>query len=91
MFPVSVNPSGNLFSIHLIMASLFTDSEWEVKIADTIKAVQSQAVLSQNYTYPALGSQDFARCMDHTLLKTDATPAQIDTLCDEAREYCFKV
>ncbi len=28
--------------------------------------------------------------IDHTLLKPDATPAQVVTLCDEAREYSFK-
>ena len=30
---------------------------------------------------------DLARYIDHTLLKPEATPAQIDRLCDEAREY----
>jgi len=28
-------------------------------------------------------------CIDHTLLKSTATPAQIDTLCEEAVEYGF--
>jgi deoxyribose-phosphate aldolase len=32
---------------------------------------------------------DLARRIDHTLLKADATPAQIDTLCDEAIEHGF--
>jgi deoxyribose-phosphate aldolase len=32
---------------------------------------------------------DLARYIDHTLLKPEATPAQIDRLCDEAREYAF--
>jgi deoxyribose-phosphate aldolase len=31
----------------------------------------------------------FARYFDHTLLKADATPEQITTLCDEARQYRF--
>jgi len=30
-----------------------------------------------------------ARAIDHTLLKPEATPAQISVLCDEAREYNF--
>lgn len=30
-----------------------------------------------------------ARMIDHTLLKAEATPAQIDTLCREALEYGF--
>jgi deoxyribose-phosphate aldolase len=32
---------------------------------------------------------DLARYIDHTLLKPDATEADIDKLCDEAREYGF--
>jgi len=30
-----------------------------------------------------------ARMIDHTLLKPDATPAQVETLCNEARDYNF--
>ena len=33
---------------------------------------------------------DIVRMIDHTLLKPEATPAQIETLCGEAREYGFK-
>ena len=29
--------------------------------------------------------------IDHTLLKPDATPAQITVLCEEAKTYGFKV
>ena len=32
---------------------------------------------------------DLARYIDHTLLKPDATAADIDRLCDEARDYRF--
>ncbi len=32
---------------------------------------------------------NIARAIDHTLLKPDATPAQISVLCAEAREYNF--
>ena len=32
-----------------------------------------------------------AEHIDHTLLKPDATPAQITVLCEEARRHCFKV
>ena len=32
---------------------------------------------------------DLARYIDHTLLKAEATAAQIDELCDEAREFGF--
>src|SRR5262245_22348838 len=30
-----------------------------------------------------------ARMIDHTLLKADATAADVKKLCDEARKYCF--
>ena len=33
--------------------------------------------------------QNLARYIDHTVLKPDTTPADIDTLCDEAEEYGF--
>jgi deoxyribose-phosphate aldolase len=33
--------------------------------------------------------RDLARYIDHTLLKPDATEAEIDRLCDEAREFGF--
>src|SRR3954466_1813725 len=32
---------------------------------------------------------DLARMIDHTLLKADATAADVQKLCDEARKYCF--
>lgn len=33
--------------------------------------------------------QQLASCIDHTLLKADATPAAITHLCEEARQYGF--
>jgi len=33
--------------------------------------------------------QNLSKTIDHTLLKADATVAQIETLCAEAREYSF--
>jgi len=36
-----------------------------------------------------LSAHDVARLIDHTLLKPEATPAQIVQLCAEAREYRF--
>ncbi len=33
--------------------------------------------------------QEFAHKIDHTLLKPEATPAQVDALCDEAIEHGF--
>jgi len=37
----------------------------------------------------ALTDQELARLIDHTLLKAEATAAQIDRLCAEARQYNF--
>ncbi|MBI4786535.1 MAG: deoxyribose-phosphate aldolase [Chloroflexi bacterium] len=33
--------------------------------------------------------QDLAKFIDHTLLKPEATPAEIEKLCNEAKEYRF--
>jgi deoxyribose-phosphate aldolase len=43
------------------------------------------------YKSPQPGSAEFAQLIDHTLLKLDATDSQIDKLCEEAKEYGFKV
>jgi deoxyribose-phosphate aldolase len=34
-------------------------------------------------------SADLARMIDHTLLKPEATPAEVEKLCEEARKYSF--
>jgi deoxyribose-phosphate aldolase len=34
--------------------------------------------------------RQFAQLFDHTLLRADATPSQIEKLCEEARTYGFK-
>ena len=39
----------------------------------------------------AYSAGDLAGCIDHTLLKLDATQSQIDTLCQEAIVNRFKV
>ena len=45
----------------------------------------------QTYQAPKAGTVEFAKYIDHTLLKLDATEEQIDQLCQEAKEYNFKV
>ncbi len=37
----------------------------------------------------AMNEQELARMIDHTLLKPEATPAQVQVLCEEARQYHF--
>ena len=63
----------------------------------TDQATQAAALFAAN-TYtplrrpaPVPGSAAFARCFDHTLLARDATAAQVDGLCEEARRWGFKV
>lgn len=42
--------------------------------------------------YQNVGGKDFARYFDHTLLKPEATPADIEQLCREAVDYgCYSV
>ncbi|VDG20160.1 deoxyribose-phosphate aldolase [Lactobacillus sp.] [Lactiplantibacillus mudanjiangensis] len=40
---------------------------------------------------PAYTIDDFARMIDHTNLKTDASAADMRKLCDEAKQYHFKM
>jgi hypothetical protein len=68
-----------------------TDSEWEAFIhakASEIEFDSSSGVLD-SITSPL--DDRFPVALDHTLLKQDATPSQIDTLCAEAIKYGFKV
>ena len=56
------------------------------------KVRQVMAAGAARVTYGGEGSRvpgELARYIDHTLLKPEATPAQIDRLCDEARQYRF--
>ena len=72
-----------------------TDDEWRIFIEQKISDVLSPESRANNA--PPLASitapcdPRFPLAIDHTLLKQDATPAQIDALCDEAIEYGFKV
>ena len=67
----------------------YTNAEWAAQIAET----QKKVVVRQDKAWPvpAAGSREFAQTIDHTLLKLDATAAQIDALCAEARQEGFKV
>lgn len=38
-------------------------------------------------TQPRALPRSISKTIDHTLLKLDATPEQIDTLCSEARQH----
>ncbi|KAF8159219.1 hypothetical protein B0H34DRAFT_673642 [Crassisporium funariophilum] len=76
------------------MADGRTDEEWRTFIKEKTDWTMSTA--SHGIEPPPLASLTsaadprFVLAIDHTLLKQDATPAQIDVLCDEAIKYGFK-
>ena len=65
----------------------YTESEWRAIISDVARELQ---VYEQDYC-PDIDRIDIARTIDHTLLKLDASPKQIDELCAEARVANFAV
>ena len=42
------------------------------------------------YEVPSVGTEAFAKTIDHTLLKLEATGEQVDSLCEEAKRFSFK-
>ena len=65
-----------------------TKDEWLAIIEQAEKGIPSTFT---QYKAPELGSEDFAKSIDHTLLKLETTKSQIDELCDEAKKHNFKV
>ncbi|KAH0038644.1 deoxyribose-phosphate aldolase, partial [Aureobasidium melanogenum] len=63
----------------------YTESEWRAMISEVARELE---VYEQDYC-PDIDKIDIARTIDHTLLKLDATPKQIDELCAEARVANF--
>ena len=71
-----------------------TNDEWATAIANKVSEVladtsKAEFSLASSITSPS--SDAFPATIDHTLLKPDATPAQIDELCAQAIQYNFKV
>lgn len=58
------------------------------RIADRVKQLIGQAGGSASAPRP-IPAAEAAKLIDHTLLKAEATPADIDKLCAEARKYGF--
>jgi deoxyribose-phosphate aldolase len=88
----------------VIMTDRYTNAEWATQIAETQRKIFGQAGETgwkgngKKYELEGgvrVGSQELghllARSVDHTVLKLDATAAQIDALCSEARTEGFKV
>ena len=66
----------------------------EKKLVDLItqevmKALGNQGSAAAPATAPAGFNRDLAKLIDHTLLKPEATGAEIEKLCAEARQYGF--
>lgn len=72
-----------------VMTDRYTNAEWTKQIKETQRRVEVNK--GNKYDAPTVGSKEFAETIDHTVLKLDATPAQIDALCSEARTEGFKV
>lgn len=69
------------------------EGDWEyilnTKITEVLEDATDPAAFTASITSP--NDPLFALTIDHTLLKPDATPAQIDELCEQAILYNFKV
>ena len=70
------------------MTASYTQAEWCAVIDEAEKDISGSF---PEYKAPIPGSPGFAMCIDHTLLKLDATKDQIDELCEEARRLDFLV
>ncbi|CAF9925694.1 MAG: hypothetical protein ALECFALPRED_003203 [Alectoria fallacina] len=69
------------------MTTRYTQDEW---LAIFDQAGQNPPSTPLGYNAPSVGTAAFAKTIDHTLLKLDATEKQVDTLCKEARRLNFK-
>ncbi|KAL8800160.1 MAG: hypothetical protein Q9182_005361 [Xanthomendoza sp. 2 TL-2023] len=67
--------------------SLYTPADWVALIDEAGKTTPSSF---PEYKVPTPGTTDFAKCIDHTLLKSNATMEQVDELCEEARRHNFQ-
>lgn len=70
------------------MLTRFSQREWAAVIDAAQEALPGAP---EKRSVPEPGTAQFARFIDHTLLKLDATDEHIDQLCQEAIEHNFKV
>lgn len=59
------------------------------KAVNNIVSVGAERIAAGPGVGESLADKNLARKIDHTLLKPDATPGDIDELCKEAKEYTF--
>ncbi|KAL0066053.1 hypothetical protein AAF712_006881 [Marasmius tenuissimus] len=69
-----------------------TNEEWTALITQKITEVLADTTEPTSSSFSSLTTpnETFALAIDHTLLKPDATPAQIDQLVNEAVKYRFR-
>ncbi|KAI9716153.1 MAG: hypothetical protein M1812_005581 [Candelaria pacifica] len=69
------------------MTTRYTDPEWVQIIQQSQESLNDGKVI---YPAPMIGSSEFARYIDHTMVNLDAKKEHIDRLCAEARIYGFR-
>lgn len=77
-----------------VMTDRYTNEEWAKQIAETQRKVLrevEEGAEDWRYEVPRTGSREFAKTVDHTVLKLDAKEGMIAALCSEARTEGFKV
>ncbi|KAG5636792.1 hypothetical protein H0H81_006845 [Sphagnurus paluster] len=65
------------------------NEEWKTLIDAKVGEIQSLPPFAPAASPPSIAKDIIALAIDHTLLKPDATPEQIDGLCDQALQYKF--
>ena len=69
---------------------MWKDQDWAEYITKRSSEVEIDDSTTDHYSGTPTASE-LAKYIDHTQLKPDATEQQIDQLCNEAKEYGFKV
>ncbi|KAI9796053.1 MAG: hypothetical protein M1835_004719 [Candelina submexicana] len=69
------------------MTTRYTDPEWVQIIRESQESLSDDKTI---YQAPMIGSPEFARYIDHTMVNLDAKKEHIDMLCAEARIHGFR-
>jgi deoxyribose-phosphate aldolase len=68
-----------------------TDEQWKAKIKEIASALAQNPIPEPTESFTDINPDTLASYIDHTVLKLDATEADIDTMCQEAIKYNFAV
>ena len=72
----------------MTITSRYSQDEWLAMFDQTEQNLSNSPI---HYKAPNVETEAFAKTIDHTLLKLEATGEQVDILCEEARRHNFKV